>query len=350
MNLTRGRQRVRRDRSKAYREIAKRKQTADNQRRTIEKYRKRLYRRSQRTNDLDSPRTKTDSMLRGQRVSMPVKKTLLFHHVLVKGVTEKYKLMKSERSKQLLAQAFCNKLLKKYRMKKATKQHLNMTQRRIKEPISSDVGYVRKPRKISIIERLKSDIEQFLCRIDNSRLKAGKKSTKTSAKVKKQIYLLNDTLRNLHLKYLAEDTSRRLSYSLFCRLKPFYIRHATAADSETCLCKRHENLQFKINKLKQLKVINSNDLDDLTTGITCCNDSIECMYRTCKDCSLRKVEIGDYEQGKMVKWFEWRTKKIEKLQSSGEERCSDTRVVSFTVKVCEKGVRIGRVVTSRYRP
>ena len=236
MNLTRGRQRVRRDRSKAYREIAKLKQTVDNQRRTIEKYRKRLYRRSQRTKDLDSPRTKTASMLRGQRVSMPVKKTLLFHHVLVKGVTEKYKLMKSERSKQLIAQDFCNKLLKKYRMKKATKQHLNMTQRRIKEPISSDVGYVQKPRKIDIIERLKSDIEQFLCRNDNSRLKAGKKSTKTSAKVKKQIYLLNDTLRNLHLKYLAEDTSRRLSYSLFCRLKPFYIRHATAADRETCLC------------------------------------------------------------------------------------------------------------------
>ena len=139
------------------------------------------------------------------------------------------------------------------------------------------------------------------------------------------------------MKYLAEDTSRRLSCSLFCRLKPFYIRHATAADRETCLCKRHENLQFKVNKLRQLKVINSNDLDDLTTGITCCNDSIECMYRTCKDCSWRKVEIGDYEQGKMVEWFEWRTKKIEKLQSSGEERCSDTRVVSVTVKVCEKG-------------
>ena len=47
----------------------------------------------------------------------------------------------------------------------------------------------------SVICKLKLGVEEFLCRDDSSRVKAGKKSTKTMKKQKRQIRLLNDSLK-----------------------------------------------------------------------------------------------------------------------------------------------------------
>ena len=101
----------------------------------------------------------------------------------------------------------------------------------------------------SVICKLKLGVEEFLCRDDSSRVKAGKKSTKTMKKQKRQIRVLNDSLKNLHMQYLSENFERKMSPASFCRLKPFYIRHTKPSDRETCLCKRHENLTFKVHKL-----------------------------------------------------------------------------------------------------
>ena len=329
------RQRQRRDRARAYRAIEKLKQKLKKQETLLQRYKKRFYRQKQRQKDINSPRTKTNIILKGQKVNSQTRRSLLFHQVLLNGFRDKYQKAKSDRSKHLLSKAISSKLLKKYRLQQLAKKELLLTQRRLKQSKNEDLSYTRKSRKIDIVQQMKSEVEKFLRREDNSRMKAGKKSTKTKSKVKKQIYLLNDTLKNLHLKYLAEDKTRKMSYSLFCRFKPFYIRHATSSDRETCLCKRHENLQFKANKLRQLKLVSTADLDDLAAKITCHTGELQCMYRTCEVCKDRMIGFDILEPGTMVEWYEWRTKKVERESSHSTDIAP--RTVSRTAKENVKG-------------
>ena len=122
---------MRRDRAKAYREIDRLKQQVIQQKKMIERYKKRLYRKSQKLKDANSPKTKTKQMLKGQKVNEHVRKTLLFHNVFLQGIKEKYQNAECEKAKQLQSKAFSSKLLRKYRMQKLAKNYLKLTQRRI---------------------------------------------------------------------------------------------------------------------------------------------------------------------------------------------------------------------------
>lgn len=50
------------------------------------------------------------------------------------------------------------------------------------------------------------DVVKFLQRDDNSRMTAGKKGTITVKKLKKQKQYLNDSLKNLHAKFVKENS------------------------------------------------------------------------------------------------------------------------------------------------
>ena len=115
-----GRKRVRKDRAKAYRELEELKVKLAKQKRLTEKYKKRLHRRTQKTKDVNSPRTKTRIELKGQKVNKNTRRTLLFHYVLLKGIREKYQNAKSDKTKQ----AIHNDLLRKYRMKMMMRRQL----------------------------------------------------------------------------------------------------------------------------------------------------------------------------------------------------------------------------------
>lgn len=94
-----GRKKVRRDRAKAYREVKKLKVKLQKKEKEIHKYKKRLYRERARINQgKDSPRTKTRKLLRGQSVSDEVRRKLLFHQTLVKGLRDKYKETRKKRT------------------------------------------------------------------------------------------------------------------------------------------------------------------------------------------------------------------------------------------------------------
>ena len=74
-----------------------------------------------------------------------------------------------------------------------------------------------------------------LKRDDNSRIKAGKMSTLTKFCIKKQICLLNDTIKNImYAKFLSENTTK-ISYCLFCKLKPFWVVKPKEKDKRNCL-------------------------------------------------------------------------------------------------------------------
>jgi hypothetical protein len=78
-------------------------------------------------------RTKTKIPLKGQIVNEATRKSLLFHHVLLKEIKCKYAKAKKEKTRQVLIKAVSSDLLKKYRIKMFARKQLNLTQRRLKE-------------------------------------------------------------------------------------------------------------------------------------------------------------------------------------------------------------------------
>ena len=116
----RGRRKVRKDRAKAYRTIAKLKEELQKKNKTIQKYRQRLYRKSvcSRSNEKtkNTPRSATRRQLSGCHVNSRVRKCLLFHNVLVSNVKSGFSKAKTERQKRAIAQTVGGQLLKKYRL------------------------------------------------------------------------------------------------------------------------------------------------------------------------------------------------------------------------------------------
>ena len=108
---------------------------------------------------------------------------------------------------------------------------------------NSGTGLYFKKKYDPMAARYKSDVKEFFERDDVSRLMPEKKQTITRSKVKKQKRLLSDTLSNLYEKFMGENTFS-ISFTVFCRLKPFWVRRPSITDGETCLCKLHENLQL----------------------------------------------------------------------------------------------------------
>lgn len=120
--------------------------------------------------------------------------------------------------------------------------------------------------------------------------------------------LLLDSVKNLHLRFLAEQTNIQLSYSLFCTLRPYWVVHPTLADRETCMCKQHENLGFIAKKLHQMHVIDTFNLESLTEAITCDITSKQCMYGECDKCSNKSYPLtGHYKATDRVSYLQWAT-------------------------------------------
>jgi len=132
----------------------------------------------------------------------------------------------------------------------------------------------------------------FYTRDDISRMTAGKRETLTRKKCKMQKRVLVDTLLNTHLKFCSEFAQFRVSYSLFCQLRPFRVVPPTSQDRQTCLCKTHNNLELIIDQLVELKVLpRVYCVDHLCDSVACDSNKKWCMYGECARCASRAVDF-----------------------------------------------------------
>jgi hypothetical protein len=281
-----GRKKVKRRESNLYREIQALKESLNKQKRKTEKYRKRLTRLHQNS---ESPRSKTRRLLRRVPVSREVHKTLVFHHALVDNISKKYASTKHKKTRQVIANLVTGRILKKYKLKKRVQETLAISRKRLN---NSEISISHKFKYRSLCYRLRNKVLSFFTTDENSRLTAGKSQTVTRRKIKKQKRFLNDTMRNLHRRFLLESPDSRISYSLFCRMRPFWVVQPSIADRETCLCKLHENLGFLVEKLHFLRVIGSTDLEEMAESICCDSKSKDCMYNACPNCKDREFPIA----------------------------------------------------------
>ncbi|KAF9405866.1 hypothetical protein HW555_013571, partial [Spodoptera exigua] len=225
-SVIQNRQLIRRQRYDMSKKIKFYKQQLNKIKKQNDMLRKRLIRSNNKLKKqyTNSPRTKADNLISDPNKKEEVKKALVFAEVMKK---EK-KVFKEN------IEPAC-KTLKNYKM--LTKI--------IQPKLARKINLSRKLNETKY--KVQEDIKLFFESDDNTRMAAGKKECITRKKEKKQKRYLQDTLKNLHKKFL-ETHEYIVSYSLFCQNKPSWVVTPTDKDMETCMCKLHENMTHRYNQ------------------------------------------------------------------------------------------------------
>lgn len=84
---------------------------------------------------------------------------------------------------------------------------------------------------------------------------------------------LNDTITNLHKKFCTNHFN--ISFTMFYKLKPFWVVKLKISALETCLCKDHENFDF------MFKNCEVKDVFSFIDALCCHSNKKDCMLRYC---------------------------------------------------------------------
>ena len=172
----------------------------------------------------------------------------------------------------------------------------------------------------------KKEAHDFYLRDDVSRKTTGIKNTVTKAQVKKQRRILLDTVKDIYGKFVAEK-DYRLSYSFFCKQRPFWVCPPRPVDRLSCLCKTHEHFKFIVDGLFALKLVASNNVDEITETVTCRPNEMSkaCSYGQCPDCKGKEYPITGQPSTAAVTYPQWCSKKVE-MEKDGEKSVSTITV------------------------
>lgn len=219
-----------------------------------------------------------------------VKKNLLFAEVLNQQLKGNYSALPNEKEKKNFKRMISGKLVQKYGILKNEK---NM------KPLSK-FGKVRlienKRKSKASFEEMKRKIIDFFEGDSNTRLCAGKRDYVTKKGDRKQNRVLLNTPRNLHKSFMKKRNVT-ISYSLFCRLKPFWIVQSSCDKRDTCLCVTHANMDLILTALFQAKVISIAKHQNLLYIICCNRYSEQCLSRKCATCKNKGLKHKEFDNG-----------------------------------------------------
>ncbi|VEN49386.1 unnamed protein product [Callosobruchus maculatus] len=223
--LLQGQKRSRNHRRKLNKTIKSLQETNKLLEKKVKKYKSKVSRLKKKAIDPNSPGKKVDLLLKDQlNNSHEIKRRILWSEVLTKQVKENLVHEKSMEGKRRALQAISGKVVKKYKFHNV----LNSISRRLH---GSKKHFSKKKNDN---KELKQIIIKFFERDDCSRLMPGKKDTITKAKRKIQKRVLCDSLINIHKKFIAAFPKYiKLSYSEFCKNRPFWVLIPNARDRET---------------------------------------------------------------------------------------------------------------------
>lgn len=225
----------------------------------------------------------------------------------------------SERStnkKRAFERVLTGKIVKKYRV-----------QQRICTITSRKICSNRNKVTIELLKqncKIKNEVESFFEKDSVSRLTAGKKETKTKNKQKKQKRLLNDTMKNLYNEFIKSSMNQKISYSTFCKLRPFWVVQPDYLKRDTCLCIDHENFALALDKLYSLKMLSFKYPTDILKSLTCGEELKEaCLERLCENCKEKDVEVKEFVDGEIT-YHQWCKKRVEVVIKGENKVCTKT--------------------------
>ncbi|KAF9410992.1 hypothetical protein HW555_010124 [Spodoptera exigua] len=252
----------------------------------IEKRLERLEKAKTKEN-VDTPNTKLIKMCDSPVTRSEVVKKALFGELLNAQLKENYANLKTCQEKQIFGKVVS-----------ARQSVLVPKLRTRKEKISSDC--------------IKT-VRTFYENDDNSRLGAGKRECLTRKGVKKQKRYLSDSIANLYKKFQAEHF--KISYTTFCRLRPFWVITPNVSERDKCLSIKHANIDLKLHTALLEK--------------TCCNRYDElCLSRTCQRCIDKNPNYSEFDDSKPIEFKKW----ISEKQTYKDPKTKNVRAVTKYLK------------------
>ncbi|CAG4947564.1 unnamed protein product [Parnassius apollo] len=159
---------------------------------------------------------------------------------------------------------------------------------------------------------------------ENSRMCAGKKEFVTKGKIRKQKRYLSDSLQNLHKKYLETNPQYKISYSAFCKLRPFWVRVPNVNIRETCLCKDHENMELVVVALRKNYLIVKKSANEILQSLCCDPRNVHCLTKKCDSCKNKAINYKEFDNTKETHYFIWNKVKKTYIKDGKEKATLQT--------------------------
>lgn len=292
-----------------------------------EKYRKRLERleKAKTKENVDTPNTKFTKMCDSPETRREVVKKALFGEVLNAQLKENYANLKTCKEKQIFGKVVSGKLIHKYKLWRSKDSAISYKIIQ-KSPRQSGLVPKLRTRKDKISSDCITTVRAFYENDDNSRLGAGKRECLTRKGVKKQKRYLSDSIANLYKKFQAEHF--KISYTTFCRLRPFWVITPNVNERDTCLCIKHANIDLKLSALHRRRILTYNSHTALLEK-TCCNRYDElCLSRTCQRCIDKNPDYREFDDSKPIEFKKW----ISEKQTYNDPKTKNARTVTKYLK------------------
>ena len=171
----------------------------------------------------------------------PIRRKLLAANLL----SDEIKISASEntpgRRSHFIRKVVSGRITKKYRATRLIASMTNLDRKKLSLNNTKHLSTLLKKCSTNIMVQLASKVASFLSRDDNSRMMPGKKDGWGQI----QNRVLNDYMKNLHLKFLAENPEIKVSTGTFSKLRPSSIRLGNFLSKNTCLCTKHQNFALK---------------------------------------------------------------------------------------------------------
>lgn len=280
--------------------IKKQKDEIERLRAKLKKYQKKLKRVEKHKM---SPNSKVVDLLKDndEKKVEAVKKKLLFSEVMQSQLTKNMELTKNDNEKKIFRKVLSGKIVNKYRV---------LDQIKIKPLIRSPtiqkslLDITRKTRTDKINLKLEKLVIEFFEDDCNSRLCPGKKDSITKNKIKKQKRFLLDSMKNLFSRFI-QTKNIKISYTMFCRLRPFWVVSPNVNQRETCLCVTHTNLDLTLFTLKRAGIIDFSNHQEMLNFLCCDRYKEECLLRECNNCKSRCLHYHEFDNSNVINHASW---------------------------------------------
>ncbi|KAH9642974.1 hypothetical protein HF086_013535 [Spodoptera exigua] len=218
-------------------------------------------------------------------------KKQLFDRLLSAEITQKFAKTANRKDKRVITKLIDKEKFKKFKV--ATDLRKVHLRERFKKNARNNIN----------IQKL---VEKFYEDDINSRITPVKKQYKKKHGIVKQVRYLLDSIKNLHKKFLAENTNIKISYTTFTRLRPFWVSLPTG-DRDTCACLLHTNFNLLIAAVHKNNILHVKDSHNLIKEICCDKYRLDCLNRKCASCKNKTVPYKEFRNDKEIQYMIYNT-------------------------------------------
>lgn len=118
-------------------------------------------------------------------------------------------------------------------------------------------------------------------------------------------------MKNLYLKLITKY-KYRISYSLFCKLKPFWILY------QTLDVRVHSNINFIVSALSYNNIVDKKDAKQVAEKL-CCNSiyNVQCLLRKCAKCQNNSIHFNEFNGSMELYYYSWEVQKDKYVDKTG---------------------------------